>query len=154
MKDLIEKTITDTFDVPGGPTLKLSGLKVKVSKVDHEVYMDAVTLAKRDHAVLIHLIKHYSLSPAIPGKVANWMRKTIGLSIKELAELAGGIDPSSFSHATARNTIIDRLSAVILLNLAGDFVMGGSKGKDLIKTALHVGESLNSTSDLKIEEVA
>ena len=123
------KAIDEVVEIEGGPTFKIQGLKVLECPKCGDALKDMVVSAEQNKKVLSGLIKFYApQAEKLPGKVAQWIRKSIGLSVQEFAELAGGMDASTFTRAAQRNSSIDHFAALALLALATDFVTGGHGG--------------------------
>ncbi len=134
----VEVQMDDMFTVPGGPTFKVKKIKAMKCLKTGDFYVDALTLQKRDHAALAWLIRDYSHTLQVPGKTADWIRKVIHLSLSEWANLSCGMNPSAFSQAAKRNSIIDRYAAFVLINLASDYLTGNKKGRLMIENSKKV----------------
>ena len=51
-----------------------------------DILMDSMAIARSKYMALEALVNHYAKSLEVPGKVANWMREAIGLTLVELAK--------------------------------------------------------------------
>jgi hypothetical protein len=103
-----------------------------------------VVSADQTKRVLSGLVKYYGpQSEKLPGKVAQWIRKAIGLTVNELGELAGGLDPSTFSRAAQRNSCIDHFAAIALLALTIDFVTGRTIGRAKLREMQELDQLLD-----------
>lgn len=140
--DYRSQTISDEVELDGGPTVKVKALSALVCPKCGDVTMDAATSARRTQLVLAALVRVYGGSFQIPGKVAKWMRSAIDLSAVELAKEAG-VDPSAFSQAAQRNSIIDRYAAFVLLCRAADYISGSKRGRDLLKATHELDKFVN-----------
>jgi hypothetical protein len=150
--NLYRETLMDiVFNVPGGPTLKIKNVKSMRCFESGDYYIDALTLQKRDQAILAWMIKYYTPHLQIPGKAAEWIRKLIHLPLNEWAELSCGLSQSTFSQAAKRNSMIDRYAGFVLLKLAGDYLTGSKSGRILIEnTKKSEGESFSSEFELEV----
>jgi len=146
-----EEIIEDIVEIDGGPRLKIKELKVLRCHETNDILMDMATGIQRDQKVIAWLLKKYS-DLKIPGKIGNHIRKLIGITASEWAELAG-IDPSALSHAAQRNSILDKYAAFVLACLAMDFTTGGKQGRLLIEKTQKIGEEVE-TSESEAVEVA
>ena len=136
--------INDEVVIDGGPTFRVKGITVLRCPKCEDILMDSVTSAERTRRVLSGLIRVYSpQSEKLPGKVALWMRKTMGLSIAEFAKMAGGMDPSTFTYAAQRNSPIDHYAAIVLLARATDFVTGGQAGSSKLRELQELDQLLD-----------
>lgn len=141
---LVQKVITEIVEIDGGPTLKVKGVKVLQCPKCGDLLKDMVVSAEQTKRVLSGLVKFYSpQAEKLPGKVAQWIRKAIGLTVNEFAELAGGLDPSTFSRAAKRNSCIDHFAAVTLLALTIDFVTGKTVGRSKLKEMQELDQLLD-----------
>ena len=98
------------------------------------------------------LVSHYAKTLDVPGKVANWMREAIGLTIVELAKKSG-LSPSALSKASERNTTLDRFAAMTLLCLVVDYVTGTKKASAILESAHHL-EKLVNPEDVRDVELS
>ena len=144
-----EEMIEDFVEIDGGPRLKIKGLKVLRCKETDDILMDMATGIQRDQKVIAWLLKRYS-DLKIPGKIGNHIRRLVGVTASEWADLAG-IDPSALSHAAQRNSILDRYSAFVLVCLAMDFVTGGKQGRALIEKTKKIGEEFEMAEAEAVE---
>ncbi len=140
---MIEKMVSEKVELEGAPGFQIDGLQVLECDKCHDILVDSVTARERTKKILRKLIQYYSpRMTKVPGKVAHWMRHALGLSQSELASAVGGIDPSTFAHAAARNSTIDHYAAFVLLSLCADFVTEGSEGRKLIDKTKKVDKIL------------
>ena len=131
---MVAKTASETVEIDGAPTFEIDGVQTLVCDHCNDVLVDSVSAKERTKKILVKLIQYYSpRKTELPGKVVYWMRHALGLSQTDLAHEVGGIDPSSFAHASSRNTFIDQYAAFVLLSLCADFVTGRSDGRKLIE---------------------
>lgn len=127
--EMKKQVIDDTVEIPGGPVVRVKGLKVFQCPACDDILMDSVTSAEQTKRVLSGLVAHYSSrSNQLPGKVLQWIRKAIGISLSDFAKLAGGMNPSAFTHAATRNSPVDHYAAILLLALTTDFITGSRAG--------------------------
>ncbi len=151
--EYVSRKITDTIELDGGPTVKVKKLAALVCPKCEDVLMDAAASARRTQLILAALIHFYGGSLQIPGKVAKWMRNAIDLSAAEWAKETGGLDPSAFSQAAQRNSVIDRYAAFVLLCRVSDYISGSKSGGALLKST-HELEKLLAPELLAAVEVA
>ena len=141
---LVRKTINEVVEIEGGPTVKVKGIEVLQCPKCGDVLKDMVVSAEQTKRILSGLVKYYAAQPEkLPGKVAHWMRKAIGLTVSELAELAGGLDPSTFSRAAQRNSNLDHFAAIVLLALTIDFVTGRTIGRTKVREMRELDQLLD-----------
>ena len=141
---LARKTIEEIVEIEGGPTLKVKGIKVLQCPKCGDVLKDMVVSAEQTKRILSGLVKYYAPQPEkLPGKVAQWMRKAIGLTVNELAVFAGGLDPSTFSRAAQRNSCLDHFAAIALLALTIDFVTGSKIGRAKLREMRELDQLLD-----------
>ncbi len=144
---MVAKTVSETIELDGAPTFEIEGVETLECDTCHDIQVDSVNARSRTKKILAKLIQYYSpRMTEVPGKVVYWMRHAIGLSQTDLAEEVGGIDPSTFAHASARNTLIDQYAAFVLLSLCADFVTGKTEGHKLIEKTKKVDKILGMAS--------
>lgn len=144
---MVTKTTSEMIELDGAPSFEIEGVQVLECNQCYDVQIDSVTARERTKKILAKLIQYYSpRMTELPGKVVYWMRHAIKLSQTELADEVGGIDPSTFAHASARNTFIDQYAAFVLLSLCADFVTGKSEGRKLIEKTKKVDKILGMAS--------
>ena len=144
---MVAKTVSETVEIDGAPTFEIEGIQSLECNHCHDVLVDSVNARARTKKILAKLIQYYSpRKTEIPGKVVYWMRHALGMSQTELANEVGGIDPSTFAHASARNTFIDQYAAFVLLSLCADFVTGKTDGRKLIEKTKKVDKILGRVS--------
>lgn len=136
-----ETTIADEVEVPGGPTLKISGLKAHICHETGDILMDGATLTQRDQGVVIFLIRKYS-NLELPGNIADFIRRLIHLKFSDWAQLAK-LDQSTLSRAVTKENCIDHYAALVLVSLAADFVTGGRAGRNFIESSQKVGSGIS-----------
>jgi hypothetical protein len=146
-----ETTVENEIQVPGGPTLIVRGLKAHICTETGDELMDAATLVKRDQSVVVFLIRKYS-NLELPGTVANYVRRLMGLKLSDWATLAK-LDQSTLSRAVSKENVIDHYAALVLMSLAADFVTGGKQGRHFIETIQNMGSDI-SVPNLEAVEVA
>jgi YgiT-type zinc finger domain-containing protein len=138
---MVEKTVSEMIEIDGAPSFKVEDIHVLECGKCRELLVDSISAKEKTRLTVQKLIQYYApRMRELPGKVAYWMRHALGLSQSELAEQVGGIDPSTFAHAAARNTFLDQYSAFVLLSLSADFVTGGSDGRKLIERTKKVNQ--------------
>ena len=143
---MVAKTVSETVEFDGAPAIEIQGVRQLECDHCHDLQIDTVASRERTKKILTKLVQLYSPRISeIPGKVAHLMRHAVGLSQNELAAEVGGIDPSAFAHAAARNTHIDRYSAFVLLSLCADFVTGKSEGRKLVEETKSVDKILEQS---------
>lgn len=141
---MAEKTISETIEIEGAPAFEIEGVQILECNHCHDVLVDTVNAEARTKKIIAKLVQYYAPRMSeVPGKVAQRMRSALGLSQAELAAAVGGIDPSAFAHAAARNTAIDHYAALVLLSLSADYVTGGTDGRKLIERTKKVNQILD-----------
>ncbi len=130
---LEKKPMTQYLNIDGAPEFKVENFPVAVcTSCSYEI----VTLSESSELnklFLEQLIQFYTKKPwDVPGKPANWMRKVVGITARDLATSAR-IEESTLSHAFKKNTTLDRTAATFLLFRSRDFLNGNSKSDEIIK---------------------
>ena len=130
--NLNSKRVSQYLKFDGVPEFKLDGVLAEVCDKCGEEYVSATELEKRDLEFLKMVWDYYqNNSGSLPGKAALWMRKMIGKTAREWAK-ESGCQESTISHATQRNSEMDRFAAIVLLLWVKDFISQGSVGQQTI----------------------
>lgn len=121
----INKLLNEPIEIPGGPTLLVRGVEGYECEACGDIILK-LSVAKEVHRrALAALVVHYFEHPdQLRGKVANWIRTTIGMTVPELITKIGDKDPETYFKRVQRNSKLDRYAALVLLALATDFLRG------------------------------
>ncbi len=136
-------------EIPGGPSLKIKGIEVFQCPKCKDTVVDSAVSAMITKMALSSLFTHYwPLEKAMPGTVATWIRKAIGMSNAELAKLSGQTS-AAFSQAEKRNSDLDSLAKLHLLIKTADFVTGTTVGTDSLGMMMsQVGELVHDRGNV------
>jgi YgiT-type zinc finger domain-containing protein len=130
---LVSRRVERELLIDGAPSFVVPDVPVNLCEHCGEETIGLETAAVVDRNFLEQIFAYYSSqADQMPGRVATWVRKQIGVSAKALAE-ESGIDNSTLSQANTKNTVLDRFTATILLLKCLDYLRNGKRGQDFIE---------------------
>lgn len=137
------------IQIVGGPSLIVKGIEVFQCPQCKDPVIDSAVSATINKMVLSSLFTHYwPLEKAMPGSVATWIRKAVGMSNSDLARLSGQ-SPATVTQSEKRNSTVDSLAKLHLLIKTADFVTGSTIGSDCLRVMLSkVGEVVHDRGDV------
>lgn len=124
---------TQYLEIDGAPVFEVPNVNIRECDNCKEQLVDSRTSENVTHKLLEQVFDYYATrADEIPGKIAEWMRKSIELSTKLLASKMR-INESSLSHAASRNTRLSTHSGIVLLLLCKDFLEKTKIGEQKIE---------------------
>ena len=146
---VVKKKISVTVPVGADRSVEVAGIEAFVCPNCGNQSMSLSEIQKRDRQVLSLLARTYhdKLSE-LPGSVAAWMRKAIGLSLTEWAK-AAHVDPSCFTQAAKRNTMIDQYATLILVLKTIDYLTGQSVSTEVLNKITESANYIEQVRNVK-----
>lgn len=133
--------LTQELHLEGAPVFKVPDIPVYVCSNCGEQMLDIAVSRALDQKFLAVAWEYYAdKTNVLPGKVATWMRKVIGLSARELAKRVD-IDESTLSQSTAKNSTLDRFVATYLLALIKGKLEGDGSGEEYVNRLVDLREN-------------